>query len=598
MATGGIRGVLMGTAVSVIGLSAVSIMAGPPGERSTQLDRTAQTVPAPEPVQPSPETAEPPVQDVTSAESAEPAETSPAETRAADQPGTVEDLTAQDQTAQDQTPPDQLVLDRLPDRTQEPAQEQAPPDAATVEVPAGSVFNTAREDQEAVLPRADTAPDTAQAPALDGQTSATVTALPQADRDPAGTPLADQSPDSIAAPSIAADSPSQVPLADTSTPRSTAPAEPQTPAPRDADARRVTTIPVISTGPDQPDQAQAAADEGPSGDAPRRPFSGGVSDAPSPPPEEQSGMAALSPLPSPEPAPRRQALPVIEPSPPAVVPDQTGPTAPVAVPDMTPVTRPSIGTPATSLVDRPAPAAQTEAAPTGPDTPFHRNAVPFDDPEGRPRLSIILIDRGDSVIDASALQDFPYPLTFAVDAARPDATEAAARYRDAGFEVMALVDLDPESTPQDAEIAIEASLAAVPDAVAVMEGDATGFQARREVADQVGAILLDRGYGLVMLPNGLNTAQKLAAKNGVPSATVFRDFDGAGQDAAAIRRFLDQGAFKAGQREAIEGTEDESVIMMGRLRPDTISALLLWGLQDRARRVALAPVSAVLDRSE
>ena len=34
--------------------------------------------------------------------------------------------------------------------------------------------------------------------------------------------------------------------------------------------------------------------------------------------------------------------------------------------------------------------------------------------------------------------------------------------------------------------------------------------------------------------------------------------------------------------------------MLGRVRPDTISALLLWGLQDRAERVALAPVSAVL----
>ena len=583
MATGGIRGVLMGTAVSVIGLSAVSIMAGPPAERSAQPDRTAQTAPAPEVEQQPSDTAQAPAQNGTPAESAAPAEPPAADASAAEQA----EIAA-----------DQPVLDQTPEQSQEqspePTQEQAPPDTATVEVPAGSVFNTAREDQEAVLPRPDTAPDTAQAPALGGQSSPSVTALPQADRDPAATPLADQSPDSIAAPSIAGDAPTQMPMAEPSAPRSAAPAEPQSPAPRDADARRATSIPVISTGPDQPDQAQAAAEDGPSGDTPRRPFSGGVSDRPAAPPEEQSGMAALSPLPSPEPAPRRQALPVIEPSPPAVMPDQTGPTAPVAVPDMAPATRPSIGTPATSLVDRPAPSAQVEAAPSGPDTPFHRNAVAFDDPEGRPRLSIILIDRGDSVIDASALQDFPYPLTFAVDAARPDAAEAAARYRDAGFEVMALVDLDPESTPQDVEIAIEASLAAVPDAVAVMEGDATGFQARRDVADQVAAILLDRGYGLVMLPNGLNTAQKLAAKSGVPSATVFRDFDGAGQDPAAIRRFLDQGAFKAGQRDAIEGTEDESVIMMGRLRPDTISALLLWGLQDRARRVALAPVSAVL----
>jgi hypothetical protein len=85
----------------------------------------------------------------------------------------------------------------------------------------------------------------------------------------------------------------------------------------------------------------------------------------------------------------------------------------------------------------------------------------------------------------------------------------------------------------------------------------------------------------------------------VPSATIFRDFDGAGQDAAAIRRFLDQGAFKAGQQAGgLQEAEGDGVIMMGRLRPDTISALLLWGLQDRAQRVALAPVSAVLDPAD
>jgi hypothetical protein len=38
--------------------------------------------------------------------------------------------------------------------------------------------------------------------------------------------------------------------------------------------------------------------------------------------------------------------------------------------------------------------------------------------------------------------------------------------------------------------------------------------------------------------------------------------------------------------------------MLGRLRPDTVSALLLWGLQDRASDVALVPISAVLLREE
>jgi len=293
---------------------------------------------------------------------------------------------------------------------------------------------------------------------------------------------------------------------------------------------------------------------------------------------------------------------MIESAPPAVVPDQEGPQAPQAVPDMEPVVRPSIGRPATSLVDRPATseAEETSTAESSSATPLRRNALPFDDSEDRPKLAIVLIDRGDSVVDVQALKGFPYPLTFAIDAARPDAPEASALYRAAGFEVMALVDMAPGSTPQDAEIAIEVSLDAVPDAVAVMEGDATGFQDTAALSGQIAAILGQRGYGLVMMPNGLNTAQKLAAKDGVPSATVFRDFDGAGQDASAIRRFLDQGAFKAGQQAnglPVVGDGD-GVIMLGRLRPDTISALMLWGLQDRAQRVALAPVSAVLGGEE
>ncbi len=85
----------------------------------------------------------------------------------------------------------------------------------------------------------------------------------------------------------------------------------------------------------------------------------------------------------------------------------------------------------------------------------------------------------------------------------------------------------------------------------------------------------------------LTTAQKLAAKEGVPSATVFRDFDSKGQTAVVIRRFLDQAAFKAGR--------DNNVVMIGRLRADTVQALMLWALQDRAETVAIGPVSAAFE---
>lgn len=465
---------------------------------------------------------------------------------------------------------------------------EPPPTTAALELPAGSAFNAAREDGQAVLPQGDDAPQIGLAPSL-GEAAAPATApLAPSDRDPAAQPQVDQGTGSLASPPDTSDSPQMVAPSTGTAPRNTAPTEPTAPAMGEAAPTVVARGPAISSDPAQPDQAQAAPDQS----APARP-------APS---EEEAGLAALAPLPNPQPAPRRQSLPVIEPAPPAVTPDPTSPTAPVAVPDTAPIIRPSIGRPATSLVDRPAPgeaAAQSDTA-AEPAIPLRRNAVGFDDSDGRPLLAIVLIDRGDSAIGFEALQEFPYPLTFAVDATRPDAAEAAARYRDAGFEVMALVDLAPDSSPQDAEIAMEASLSAVPDAVAVMEGDATGFQENRQVSEQVAAILGQRGYGLVMLPNGFNTAQRQAARLGVPSATVFRDFDGAGQDAAAIRRFLDQGAFRAGQQAEGLGVEGDGngVIMMGRLRPDTISALLLWGLQDRAQRVALAPVSAVLDSED
>jgi polysaccharide deacetylase 2 family uncharacterized protein YibQ len=184
------------------------------------------------------------------------------------------------------------------------------------------------------------------------------------------------------------------------------------------------------------------------------------------------------------------------------------------------------------------------------------------------------------------LELFPYPLTFAVDANGVDAPARMQTYREKGFEVLALVDLPRGSNSSDVEVAMSAYLAAVPEAVGILEGVTSGVQSSREMADQLTQIILDSGHGMLLQASGLNTARKLAAREGIPAATVFRDFDGNGQSASVMRRFLDQAAFRAGQ----EG----GVVMMGRLQAETISALLIWGLADRASRVSLVPVSAVL----
>ncbi|WP_164659167.1 divergent polysaccharide deacteylase family protein [Tropicibacter sp. Alg240-R139] len=245
---------------------------------------------------------------------------------------------------------------------------------------------------------------------------------------------------------------------------------------------------------------------------------------------------------------------------------------------------PSIGTPVVPLTERDA----VVAAQSGLDViPIEAYAAPFENSEDKPLMAIVLIDDEDS-LGLEALQEFPYPLSFAIDPSKPGAADKMKTYRDAGFEVLAMTNLPAAATAQDAEVSMSVWLETLPETVAIIEGTETGFQGNRALSDQMAAIAGGTGRGLVTQDNGLNTAQKLAARAGVPSAVVFRDFDGAGQSPTVMRRFLDQAAFRAGQEGA--------VIMLGRVRPDTVSALLLWGLQDRASRVALAPISAVLTR--
>ncbi|TMV08706.1 hypothetical protein FGK63_06185 [Ruegeria sediminis] len=246
----------------------------------------------------------------------------------------------------------------------------------------------------------------------------------------------------------------------------------------------------------------------------------------------------------------------------------------------------TVGTRVVPLIDRD---KEPEVVELPAIKPIEAHAAAFANPEGRPLMSIVLIDDEGS-FGVEALQDFPYPLSFAVSPTDPQAAEKMARHRAAGFEVLAMVDLHEAASAQDAEVSMSVWLDTLPETVGILEGTASGIQGNRKLADQVAAIAGGTGRGLLTQDSGLNTVQKLAARNGVPSAVVFRDFDGAGQETKTMRRFLDQAAFRAGQEGA--------VVMLGRVRPETISALLLWGLEDATDRVALAPISAVLMKSQ
>ena len=210
----------------------------------------------------------------------------------------------------------------------------------------------------------------------------------------------------------------------------------------------------------------------------------------------------------------------------------------------------------------------------------------WDGADDRPLVAMVVIDEAGDASRLGAFQSFNGPLTFAVPASAPGAAQAMKAYREAGHEVVLVTDLPQGAQPADIEVAMQSYIAAVPEAVAVLDGSFSGFGGDRRATEQVVEIIGETGHGLITVAQGLNAAQQIADRAGVPAMTVFRDLDAQGQGNTVIRRFLDQAAFRAAQ--------DGKMVLLARTKAETISALLIWAQQERASRVNLAPLSAVL----
>ena len=391
------------------------------------------------------------------------------------------------------------------------------PETAPVEVPAGSEFNQSRQDTGASLPRLEQSPEPEAAPEIAAPEPDDLISLGDADTEPASEPVAGGAQTGLSAPD--AQTASGFSAGDAEEPVLPNPQALPPEVPEAEDSLSISTEPAQPVQPDLPEQDSGfpatGADEEEAVDE-----DGQTRMAPEP--EAPARNDPAEPLPGEDPAQAELSAPAED--------EEIGITGDLAS-GVTTNRLPKVAGDAENEAIQPAEAIEVPAEDTRP--PLERFAAEFENPEGKPLMSIVLIDDGSSPIGPDAVLDFPYPISLAVDAGWPGAMQRSQAYRAAGFEVLAMADLPDGASAADTEVAMQAFLAAV------------------------------------------------------PSATVFRDFDGAGQNEAAIRRFLDQAAFRAGQEEV-------GVIMVGRLRPETISALLLWGLQDRASRVALAPVSEVL----
>lgn len=570
MARGFLSGAIWGTVLSVGGLGALSVMAPdrdlPPVEMpEVATPSDAPTKAAATPTETAPDTtevvaAEPAdeadttVADVTQpeAETEEPAEAAPQ----SDATENSEDASVTPEVAEP------VASEPEADSTKDNTAEVPMTDSATTGLRPADVTPVS---PDAALPMLDApaAPEnpvpaeTAAAPLPTPETGEAIGAM--AAPDVSSAPVAPSSPASESSPGGTSAPALSVPESETGLSVSTEPAQPPAPA-----------VPAVQT-------PLAPADEAP--------------EAIAQPESAAPEAAAEAETPTAERPPVRRLIQAE----PEAAPADTGST--------TAALRPSIGTPAGSLTERNGgtpnrlpsigadadDASQTETPSVDTESnlsPLQRYAASVDSDPALPKMSIVMIDDGNGPLGPDTLEGFPFPVTFALDPTQPGAAERMAAYRALGYEVATLVNLPASAQPTDVEQILGGAIAAVPEAVALIEAPGGGLQADRTVTEQAASFAADSGHGLVFLPNGLNTAQAIALREDVPALSILRDFDGEGQDARTKRRFLDGAAFRARQ--------DGAVVMLGRLTPDTLSSLVLWSLQDRASSVAMVPVSALL----
>jgi polysaccharide deacetylase 2 family uncharacterized protein YibQ len=234
---------------------------------------------------------------------------------------------------------------------------------------------------------------------------------------------------------------------------------------------------------------------------------------------------------------------------------------------------------------------KTEAAPAvasqGPMQAFAREFIPAE-PQ-KPLFVILLRDLGNKGMARADLVKLPFPVSVVLDPLAPDVGEAMQAWRAAGQEVvMAMGGLPDGAEASDVAQTFQALTTSLPQAVAVIDANGATFQNDRPLATLVVPEIQAAGLGLVTFDEGLDAADQIARRGGVPSVQIFRRLDATGEGKPVIRRYLDRAAFKAAQ--------DGEVVVLGDTRAETVAAILEWTVEGKASGVSLAPLTAALAR--
>ncbi|MBL3596039.1 divergent polysaccharide deacetylase family protein, partial [Rhodovulum sulfidophilum] len=338
-------------------------------------------------------------------------------------------------------------------------------------------------------------------------------------------------------------------------------------------------------------------DTSPDGSAATSPESSSVAETPEaaagPAPETVPEIAA-DPETGPEAEPEVETVPEAGSEAPAVLPEvlpPPGPADPAMPGRAADPLRPDAPLPTIGEKAAPVDAAPEAARPATPTMPgaLALNAVPFRAPPGAPLLSLVLIDIGAEGLDRQTLLTFPFPVTFVLDPAAPDAEAAMAAYREAGYEVAVLGSGIADLAPEAAAARLGAAFDRIDGSIALVTPEEGGFEGDRDLTGAVLGQLEASGHGLVTADRGLNDALRAAEQAGLREAGIFRTLDDAGQDAETIQRMLN--------RAVLEARQTGHAVIVGHSHPETVTAIYAWALLSGPADAVLAPLSAVLRQS-
>jgi polysaccharide deacetylase 2 family uncharacterized protein YibQ len=206
--------------------------------------------------------------------------------------------------------------------------------------------------------------------------------------------------------------------------------------------------------------------------------------------------------------------------------------------------------------------------------------------QGKPLFSIILEIDDPAQPGPETMVPFPYPVSFAVSLDLPDAARKVELMRDLGYEAFVMPSFPENAEIKDVITSLELQSSHDIEAVGLIERRAGDFTSTLDISNEVIAYANAHHMALLFHSKGLNSALTHTRKDGIPAADIFRSFSHDNLSTDRMRRSLDQAVLRA--------AEGRPVIVTGRLTAQTISALILWGLQDRASRVALVPASQIL----